>query len=114
MDKYKTERSLSDGFKIFKQSLTKEELDSIQISFNSEDYADAEEHDTQKRYSTITIKKKENFKKGGGVDEQVYIDYMNKEKGFKRDRIYFNSYAEAVEWGRKNFERFNTDMINYV
>ena len=245
MDKYKTERTLSDGFKIFKQSLTKEELDSIQISFNSEDYADAEEHDTQKRYSTITIKKKENFKKGGSVDEtmhffvvrdkndknynrvgysidetitdykqgnefeklyfennklpkkynvkdliylqqrdtftqkdrfgfesdfvllveyeslpfpyyylydvnkkivggdgglswiktylpkdfkfndsygeggsvideQVYIDYMNKEKGFKRDRIYFDSYAEAVEWGRKNFERFNTDMINYV
>ena len=67
MDKYKTERTLSDGFKIFKQSLTKEELDSIQISFNSEDYADAEEHDTQKRYSTITIKKKENFKKGGSV-----------------------------------------------
>ena len=115
MDKYKTERTLSDGFKIFKQSLTKEELDSIQISFNSEDYADAEEHDTQKRYSTITIKKKENFKKGGSViDEQVYIDYMNKEKGFKRDRIYFDSYAEAVEWGRKNFEKFNTDMINYV
>jgi hypothetical protein len=39
---------------------------------------------------------------------------MNKEKGFKKDRIYFNTYAEAVEWGRKNFERFNTDMINYV
>ena len=39
---------------------------------------------------------------------------MNKEKGFKRDRIYFDSYAEAVEWGRKNFEKFNTDMINYV
>ncbi len=52
--------------------------------------------------------------KGGSVDEQVYIDYLNKEKGFKRDRIYFDSYAEAVEWGRKNFERFNTDMIKYV
>ena len=51
----------------FKNSLTKEELDSIQISFNSEDYADAEEHDTEKTYSTITIKKNENFKKGGGV-----------------------------------------------
>ena len=54
------------------------------------------------------------YEDGGSVDEQVYIDYLNKEKGFKRDRIYFDSYAEAVEWGRKNFERFNTDMINYV
>jgi hypothetical protein len=55
------------------------------------------------------------YKAGGEVeDEKVYIDYMNKEKGFKRDRIYFDSYAEAVEWGKKNFERFNTDMINYV
>jgi hypothetical protein len=58
MDKYKTTRSLSDGYKVFKQSLTKDELDSIKVSFNSEDYADAEEHDTEKRYSTITIKKK--------------------------------------------------------
>jgi len=55
------------------------------------------------------------YKTGGKVeDEKVYIDYMNKEKGFKRDRIYFDSYAEAVKWGKKNFERFNTDMINYV
>ena len=43
----------------FKQSLTKEELDSIEISFNSEDYADAEEHDTEKTYNTLTIKKNE-------------------------------------------------------
>ena len=57
----------------------------------------------------------EDFDKGGEVaDEQVYIDYMNKEKDFKQDRIYFNTYAEAVEWGKKNFERFNNDMINYV
>jgi hypothetical protein len=55
------------------------------------------------------------YKAGGEVaDEQVYIDYINKEKGFKKDRIYFNTYAEAVEWGKKNFERFNNDMINYV
>ena len=60
-------------------------------------------------------KSRKNFATGGDIEnEQVYIDYMNKEKGFKRDRIYFNSYAEAVEWGKKNFERFNTDMINYL
>jgi hypothetical protein len=73
MDKYKTERSLSDGYKVFKQSLTKDELDSIQVSFNSEDYADAEEHDTQKRYGTITIKKNEKFVKGGGVKNRILV-----------------------------------------
>ena len=57
-DKYKTYRSLKDGFKIFKQSLTKDELDSIEFSFNSEEYADAEEHDMEKTYSTLTIRKK--------------------------------------------------------
>ena len=88
MDKYKTERTLSDGFKIFKQSLTKEELDSIQISFNSEDYADAEEHDTQKRYSTITIKKKENFKKGGIVVTSIK-DIPNFEQRNKENKITY-------------------------
>jgi hypothetical protein len=64
----------------------------------------------------ISSLQNDNFYKAGGevADEQVYIDYMNKEKDFKQDRIYFNTYAEAVEWGKKNFERFNNDMINYV
>ena len=66
--------------------------------------------------SDIQDKNYDNLYKAGGEveNEQVYIDYINKEKGFKPDRIYFDSYAEAVEWGRKNFEKFNTDMINYV
>jgi hypothetical protein len=46
-------------------------------------------------------------------EEKVYIDYLNKEKGFKQDRIKFNSYEEAVKWARKNFEKFNPDMIKY-
>jgi hypothetical protein len=46
-------------------------------------------------------------------EEKVYIDYLNKQKGFKQDRIKFNSYEEAVKWARKNFEKFNSDMIKY-
>ena len=46
-------------------------------------------------------------------EEKVYIDYLNKQKGFKQDRIKFNSYEEAVKWARKNFEKFNPDMIKY-
>ena len=46
-------------------------------------------------------------------EEKVYIDYLNKKKGFKQDRIKFNSYEEAVKWAKKNFEKFNPDMIKY-
>ena len=68
------------------------------------------------------------FKDGGEVDtkpfsldsivesvneEKVYIDFLNKAKGFKQDRIKFNSYEAAVKWARKNFEKFNPDMIKY-
>ena len=46
-------------------------------------------------------------------EEKVYIDYLNKQKGFKQDRIKFNSYEEAVKWAKQNFEKFNPDMIKY-
>ena len=49
-------------------------------------------------------------------DEVVYIDFMNKDIGFKTDRKYFkgkNAYKDAVKWARKNFEKFNPDMISY-
>ena len=46
-------------------------------------------------------------------EEKVYIDFLNKKKGFRQDRIKFNSYEEAVKWARKNFEKFNPDMIKY-
>lgn len=44
---------------------------------------------------------------------EVYIDYLNKDKNFKVDRISFKTYDEAVQWMTKNLEKFNTDMINY-
>ena len=46
-------------------------------------------------------------------DRKVYIDYLNKKKGFKQDRIKFNSYEDAVKWAKKNFERFSPDMIKF-
>jgi hypothetical protein len=46
-------------------------------------------------------------------EEKVYIDYLNKAKGFKQDRIKFNSYEDAVKWAKKNFEKFNSDMIKF-
>lgn len=45
------------------------------------------------------------------LSQKFYIDFLNKKKGFKQDRIYFNSYEEAKDWAIKNFERFDPDMI---
>jgi hypothetical protein len=46
-------------------------------------------------------------------EDKVYIDFLNKAKGFKQDRIKFNSYEDAVKWARKNFDKFSPDMIKY-
>jgi hypothetical protein len=45
--------------------------------------------------------------------ERVYIDFLNKDKKFKQDRKYFKSWDDAVKWARKNFDKFNPDMISY-
>lgn len=56
------------------------------------------------------------YAKGGEVekemlDEEFYIEFLNKKKGFKKDKVYFSSYEEAIDWGRKNLETFSPDMI---
>lgn len=43
-----------------------------------------------------------------------YIIFLNKHKGFQRDRKEFKTYEEAVKWGKMNLSNFNTDMINEV
>jgi ribosomal protein S18 acetylase RimI-like enzyme len=47
----------------------------------------------------------------GGETPKISIEFLNKEKGFKKDVKYFNSYNEAVKWGNENLEKFNPDMI---
>ena len=53
------------------------------------------------------------YEKGGGVTNEVYIEFLNKDKGFKKDIKHFNSYEKAVKWAKENFEKFNPDMIKY-
>jgi len=53
------------------------------------------------------------YKKGGGVGSEVYIEFLNKKKGYQKDVKYFKSYEQAVNWARKNFDKFNTDMIKH-
>jgi len=61
-----------------------------------------------------TAAAKKEIKKIGAIkQEEVYINYLNKDKGFKPDMKIFDSYQEAVNWGKKNFEKFDLDMIKY-
>jgi len=43
--------------------------------------------------------------------ETYYIEYLNKNKGFEKTRIDFDSYEKAVKWGVKNLDFFNHDMV---
>tara|TARA_R110001632_G_scaffold223706_2_gene355686 strand:- start:741 stop:2423 length:1683 start_codon:yes stop_codon:yes gene_type:complete len=72
--------------------------------------ADAEYYGEKYESSYITGK---DYEKGGEVNE-AYVDFMNKKKGFRPDRKYFKTYEEAEKWARKEFDRFNSDMIGYT
>ena len=47
-------------------------------------------------------------------ENEVYIDFMNKDNGFKTERKYFKTYEDAHVWALDNFDKFNHDMISYT
>jgi hypothetical protein len=47
------------------------------------------------------------------VKNEVFIEFLNKDKGFKKDKIDFPAYQDAIKWGRKELENFNIDMIKF-
>jgi hypothetical protein len=59
------------------------------------------------------IEQDSKFAKGGKVKEKIFIEYLNKKKGYVMDRKYFNSYEEAERWARDNFDKFDKDYIKY-
>ena len=44
---------------------------------------------------------------------RLYIDYLNKDKQYSKDRIYFDTLNDAILWGRDNIHNFNMDLIHY-
>ena len=48
------------------------------------------------------------------MKEQIYIEFLNKDKDFQKDTKYFTEYSEAIKWGRENLENFNIDMIKFL
>ena len=39
---------------------------------------------------------------------------MNKDNGFKIERMYFQTYKHAHVWALNNFDKFDHDMISYT
>ena len=82
---------------------------------------EAAENFAKEHYSYVEEVKPSKYRmaKGGKVkpkeviEEEVYIEYLNKDKGFRKDRKDFKNEKEATEWAQKNFERFDPDMIKY-
>jgi hypothetical protein len=98
-----------------------EELDESNVTGNVDGYqtpfafSGKRKQDKEKANSNIEVT---GYTKVKDIDEsinedKVYIDFLNKKKGFKLDRIKFNSYEDAVKWARKNFDKFDPDMIKY-
>lgn len=51
---------------------------------------------------------------GVAVQEQWYIEFLNKKKNFRPDIKYFSTYEQAKEWALKNFDKFDPDYIKPV
>jgi hypothetical protein len=49
----------------------------------------------------------------GNKQNQYYIQFLNKDKGFKEDVKDFNSYPDAHSWGKDNIENFTLDQIKW-
>jgi hypothetical protein len=47
------------------------------------------------------------------MKNSVYILFMNKDKNFKLDKKEFETYEEALIWGKLFLENFNVDMIKF-
>lgn len=74
---------------------------------------DAGKFEPTEDYVKRLKKKSGNTMKSGGKVKKYkyYIEFLNKKKGFSRDKKVFDTEEEAVRWGRKNLERFNYDML---
>jgi hypothetical protein len=47
------------------------------------------------------------------MKNSVYILFMNREKNFSIDKKEFETYEEALIWGKLFLENFNVDMIKF-
>jgi hypothetical protein len=79
----------------------------------NQSYVNKATEDFKKLGYVVRVAKIKTMAEGGGVSDEVYIKFLNKNKGFKTDVKHFKSYEEAVKWARKNFDKFDPDMIKH-
>lgn len=48
-----------------------------------------------------------------GAEEEVYIDYLDKDNRFQETRKHFISFDAAKAWAWKHLEKFDPDMVKY-
>ena len=86
--RYDREVSFEEAYQTFKSSLTPKELKSIEVSFDEGEYADAEEHDEDKNWNSITIRKVGTYAKGGLIPNVGTVDdFMLKELLMKNKKV---------------------------
>jgi len=68
---------------------------------------------TWKELKEAIIKSKGSPREEPKPKEIVYVSFLNKDKGFKEDKKYFESYADAEAWARSKLEKFSHDFIHY-
>ena len=69
-----------------------------------------------KEKTILAYVKASNYADGGQTPEvkyECYVEYLDKDNGFKRTKMQFKSYRNAEKWCRENFEKFHPDMIGY-
>lgn len=42
------------------------------------------------------------------------IEFLNKDKKFRKDEKFFSTFEDAQKWARENLERFHPDMIKIL
>lgn len=40
-----------------------------------------------------------------------FIEFLSKKHNYKTKRQYFDDWGRAIEWGLKNLDNFNVNMI---
>ena len=41
------------------------------------------------------------------------IEYLNKDKNFQKDTVYFGTLEDAKEYGKQKIDNFHIDMIQW-
>jgi len=124
-DKYQSQKTMSEAYSDFYKSLTNEEKKLIEVQSGSEEYADAEEHDRNKIYRSITIRKKQNMQQGGTVGDNGTITdsksmYQGKIGFIEMDmgnewivKVLDNGKEKSVTVRKSGFKILNDDKMKY-